>query len=59
MLSVHVIADLMFSVFSVDNILDNKFELMCADTSSSLGMVISFLDIRDLQTNNPLLVMLG
>ena len=37
--------DLMFSVFSADNRLDTTFEPMYADTSSSFGMVISFLDI--------------
>ena len=49
----------MFSVFSADNTLDTKIESMCTDTSSSLGMVTSFLTIRDLLTNNPLLVKFG
>ena len=59
MLSVHPTIDLMFSVFSAGNTLGNKFEHVYADTSSSLGMVTSFLDIRDLLTNNFLLVILG
>ena len=32
---------------------------MCVGTSSSLGMVTFFLDIRDLLTNNRWLVILG
>ena len=49
----------MFLVFSADNTLDIKFEPMYVDTKSSLGMVTSFLDIRDLLINNPLLVTIG
>ena len=58
-LSVHPTTDLMFSVFSADNALDTKFVPMCVDTSSSLGMATFFLDIGDLLTNIPLLVILG
>lgn len=58
-LSVHPTTNLMFSVFSADNTLNTKFESMCANTSSSLGIITSFLDIPDLLTNNPLFVILG
>ena len=59
MLSVYPTTDLMLSVFSADSTLDTKFETTWADISSSLEMVTSFLDTRELVTNNPLLVILG
>ena len=58
-LFVHPTSDLMFSAVNADNTLNIKFEPICADTSSNLGVITSFLDIRVLLTNNFFLVIFG
>ena len=52
-LSVHQVTDLTLKRFSTDFTFWIKFEAMCAETSSSLGVVRLFLEIQDLLTTNP------